>query len=707
MCTSLLGEGNVSTNEGGAVVKVCRASLACRGILAALLITASSAPQSVRATPTQQVPEVPQGSPPRASPQNDLTQVSIENLMNMEVTSVSKKEQKLSQVAAAIFVITQEDIRSSGALNIPDLLRMVPGLDVAQINANTWAISSRGFNLQFANKLLVLIDGRAVYTPLFGGVNWDTQDVPLEDIERIEVIRGPGGTVWGANAVNGVINIITKKTADTPGGLVTGGGGTQAQEFGTLQYGGKIKDDTSYRIFTKYFNDGHLTDLNGQNGEDDWHLLHAGFRVDSTLSKEDSLTSQGDIYTGDEGSIIVHSVLSPVENINVERLAPLSGGDVMTRWDHIFSSRSDMTLQFYFDRYTRDGPEASEDRNTFDISFQNHIAVGARQDLIWGAEYRHSADQTVGTIDQAFVPANVSGELFDAFLQDEITLKPDRVDLYIGSRIEDSYFSGFDYEPSARLAWTPSNRRTFWGAISRASRTPTQRDVGIDAVLAAIPGPAEVTLFGNPNIQSEHVIAYQLGYRAQLTGRLSIDLTVFLNNYHDLVSAAILPSFFDPNSAPPVFVHPESFGNQMYGMTDGVEASVKWKATSRWTLSPGYSFLEMHLHTQSNSPDSTSVMDAQGSNPVHQAQLRSRVELSNSFTWDTNAYYVGPLPAQFVPSYTRVDSQLTWHLKERAALSIIGQNLLQDHHVEFNDQFQSVNSSQLKRSAYAKLTWRF
>jgi iron complex outermembrane receptor protein len=707
MCTSLLGEGNVSTNEGGAVVKVCRASLACRGILAALLITASSAPQSVRATPTQQVPEVPQGSPPRASPQNDLTQVSIENLMNMEVTSVSKKEQKLSQVAAAIFVITQEDIRSSGALNIPDLLRMVPGLDVAQINANTWAISSRGFNLQFANKLLVLIDGRAVYTPLFGGVNWDTQDVPLEDIERIEVIRGPGGTVWGANAVNGVINIITKKTADTLGGLVTGGGGTQAQEFGTLQYGGKIKDDTSYRIFTKYFNDGHLTDLNGQNGEDDWHLLHAGFRVDSTLSKEDSLTSQGDIYTGDEGSIIVHSVLSPVENINVERLAPLSGGDVMTRWDHIFSSRSDMTLQFYFDRYTRDGPEASEDRNTFDISFQNHIAVGARQDLIWGAEYRHSADQTVGTIDQAFVPANVSGELFDAFLQDEITLKPDRVDLYIGSRIEDSYFSGFDYEPSARLAWTPSNRRTFWGAISRASRTPTQRDVGIDAVLAAIPGPAEVTLFGNPNIQSEHVIAYQLGYRAQLTGRLSIDLTVFLNNYHDLVSAAILPSFFDPNSAPPVLVHPESFGNQMYGMTDGVEASVKWKATSRWTLSPGYSFLEMHLHTQSNSPDSTSVMDAQGSNPVHQAQLRSRVELSNSFTWDTNAYYVGPLPAQFVPSYTRVDSQLTWHLKERAALSIIGQNLLQDHHVEFNDQFQSVNSSQLKRSAYAKLTWRF
>src|SRR5580692_11670538 len=281
--------------------------------------------------------------------QQDLTQLSLEDLMNTKVTSVSKKEQKMSQVAAAIFVINQEDIRRSGALNIPDLLRMVPGLDVAQINANTWAISARGFNHQFADKLLVLIDGRAVYTPTDGGVNWDTQDVPLQDIERIEVIRGPGATVWGANAVDGVINIITKKAEDTQGGLVTGGGGTLAEEFGTLQYGGR-KGDTSYRVFLKYLNDDHLADLNGENGEDDWHLLHAGFRADTALSKRDSLTTQGDIYTGDEGSIIVHSVLSPVENINVERLAPLSGGDIETRWNHVFSSRSDTTLQFYFDR---------------------------------------------------------------------------------------------------------------------------------------------------------------------------------------------------------------------------------------------------------------------------------------------------------------------------------------------------------------------
>jgi len=627
--------------------------------------------------------------------------------MNIEVTSVSKKEQKLSNVAAAIFAITQEDIRRTGATNIPDLLRMVPGLDVAQINKNTWAISARGFNLQFANKLLVLIDGRAVYTPLFGGVYWDAVDVPLEDIERIEVVRGPGGTVWGANALNGVINIITKKAADTQGGLLSGGGGTQAHGFGTLQYGGKIKEGTNYRIFAKYLNDDHFPNLNGQNSDDGWHLLHSGFRVDTNLSGKDSLTTQGDIYAGNEGATIVHSVLIPPEDINLQRLAVLSGGNVLSRWNHTFSSRCDTTVQFYFDRYKRDGPDSDEDRDTFDFDFQNHIMLGVRQDLIWGAGYRHTADQTVGTIDKAFIPPNFAGELFNVFVQDQITLKPDRVALYLGSKFANDYFSGFDLEPSARLAWTPGNRRTFWTAISRAGRTPTRRDTGLDAALAALPGPAEVDLLGNRNMKSEHVIAYELGYREQPTGRLSLDLTIFFNNYHGLESAEHFPPFFDPTSVPPLLIIPISLGNKMYGTTEGIEASVNWRLTNRWTLSPGYSFLEMHLHTESKSLDSTSVADTQGSNPGHQAQLRSHLELSSTLSWDVSANFVGRLPAQFVPSYTRLDTQLVWKLAERVELSLTGQNLLRDHHVEFNDVFQSVNSSQVKRSAYAKVTWRF
>jgi iron complex outermembrane recepter protein len=638
---------------------------------------------------------------------NNLAAKSLEELMNIQVTSASKKEQSLSQVAAAIFVITQEEIRRSGALNIPDLLRMVPGLDVGQINESTWAISARGFNLQSANKLLVLIDGRAVYTPLFGGVYWDTVDVPLEDIERIEVIRGPGGTVWGANAVNGVINIITKNTADTQGGLVTGGAGSEAQGFGTVQYGGKINEDNKYRVFTKYLSNDHFQDLDGQDGNDSWHLLHGGFRVDSTLSAKDSLTTQGDLYKGNEGAVIVHSVLLPPDNVNVNELAQLSGGNVLTRWSHTFSSRVDTTVQFYFDMYDRDGPEADESRATIDFDFQNHIRLGARQDLIWGAGYRHTDDETVGTIDQAFVPANNAGELFNVFIQDQIALAADRVSLYVGSKFANDYFTGFDVEPSVRLAWTPNTRRTFWASISRANRTPTQRDAGLNAALAALPGPAEVVLLGNPNMKSEHVIAYEAGYRAQPSNRVSVDVAAFFNSYNGLESLEPEPAFFDATSVPPLVVHPILLDNQLDGTTAGVEASVNWKVTHRWTLSPSYSFLEMNLHTDPTSQDTVSVADAEGSNPSHQAQLRSHMEFHRGINWDASAYFVGALPSQTVPSYTRLDMQLSWRLGERVQVSLVGQNLLKDHHEEFSDFLQSVNSSLIKRSAYAKFTWQF
>ena len=652
--------------------------------------------------------EVARGQAPSAaqSPAGDLTQVSIENLMNVEVTSVSKKEQKLSQVAA-VYVITQEDIRHSGATNIPDLLRMVPGLDVAQINANTWAISSRGFNSEFANKLLVLIDGRTVYTPLFGGANWDTFDVPLEDIDRIEVIRGPGGTIWGANAVNGVINVITKKTEDTLGGLVTTGGGTAAQEFGTVQYGGKIQQDTSYRIFARYLNGDHFPDLNGTNGEDGWHLLHGGFREDTRLSAKDSLTTQGDLYAGSEGSTIVHTILNPPENVEVQRLTPLSGGNVLGKWNHIFSDRADMTMQIYFDRYTRSGPEVRETRNTYDFEFQNHLVWGNRQDVIWGFGYRHSADQTLGTIDEAFAPADWDGDLFSAFVQDQITVRPDRVFLSIGTKLENSYFTGFDLQPSIRVAWTPNKRHTFWASISRAARTPARRDEGVQAALAAFPGPTEVLLEGNANFEAEHVVAYELGYRAQPSPRLSLGATAFINTYTDLESIEPLPPFTNTNFNPPVMVVPMQLSNKMNGTTYGLEVYGKWKVNRVWTVSPGYSFLHMDLRLDPSSLDTVSVADGEGSNPANQAQLRSHVELFHGLSWDANGYFVGRLANQGVPSYTRVDTQLAWKVSERVTLSAVGQNLLQDHHLEFNDFLQVVNSALIKRSAYAKLTWRF
>ncbi|MBZ5661100.1 MAG: TonB-dependent receptor plug domain-containing protein [Acidobacteriia bacterium] len=640
--------------------------------------------------------------------------MSIEDLMNIQVTSVSKKEQKMSQAAAAIFVITQEDIRRSGAANIPDLLRMVPGMDVSQINANSWAVSARGFNNQFSDKLLVLIDGRAVYTPLLGGVNWDTQDVPLEDIERIEVIRGPGGTVWGANAVNGVINILTKKAGDTAGGLLNVVGGTDAQAVGLAQYGGKIGSGTNYRIFSKFLNHDSLPELDGSSGDDRWNLLHGGFRTDSNISSKDSLTVQGDVYVGNEGATIIHlfSIDPPVVD-NLDVRDGLSGGNILGRWNHTFSSRSGTTFQFYFDNYERSGPESHETRNTIDFDFNHRWAWGSRQDVVWGAGYRQTWSEDAGTIDQAFNPSDTSLHLFNFFAQDTITLLPGRLFLTAGSKIEDSFYTGFGLEPSVRVAWTPSERLTLWSAVSRAEHTPDQRDAGLVASLAAFPDPGgagtpvQVILFGSPQFLPEHVLAYETGLRAEPSGRFSIDVSAFFDRYDHLQSLEPGPRVFEPSPAPARFVMPIAFGNLLYGTTEGGEVSASLKLTDRWTLSPGYAFLEMHLHPKPSSQDTVSVAQNEGSSPRHQAQLRSHVDLPHGLSWDASAYFVGALPMQGVASYTRVDTQLRWKIAERAEFSVVGQNLLRNDHLESMDQLTLVNSSLIKRGAYAKIIWWF
>jgi len=655
---------------------------------------------------------VPRSIAQESSASRDLGDLSIEELMNESVTSVSKREQKLSQAAAALFVINQEDIRRSGALNIPDLLRMVPGLDVAQINSNTWAISARGFNHQFSDKLLVLIDGRAVYTPTVGGVNWDTQDVPLEDIERIEVIRGPGATIWGANAVNGVINVITRQAKDTQGVLATAGGGTQDRAFGTAQYGGKIGEDASYRVFTKYFDHSDLPDLTGRDVNDDaWHLLHGGFRVDGSLSGNDSLTAQGDIYSGSEGAVIEHvAAISPPVNESVQRRTDLSGGNILGRWNHVLANGSDTTVQVYFDRYLRLGPSTFEARNTADFDFQRHQRLGSRQDVVWGAGYRRSADQIGGTIDGAFVPADRTLQLFSAFVQDEITLAPERVFLTLGTKLEHNAFTGFELGPSIRVSWTPSARDTIWAAVAEAARTPGRNEANGDFNIAAftLPDgtPAEVGLVGNPRQEAEHLLATDLGYRVQAGSRVSVDLSMFYNRYRELRTLEPGAPFLETNPVPHVDI-PLVFSNQMHGTTEGLELSTHFKVTDRWTLSPGYALLHMNLRTDPGSQDTITAANTEGSNPRHQAQLRSAVNLPHGLGWNTSLYFVDRLPAQQVPSYTRLDTQLIWRSTERLEWSLVGQNLLQNLHVESDDLVTSVQPTQVQRSVYAKFTWTY
>jgi iron complex outermembrane receptor protein len=643
--------------------------------------------------------------------QQDLTQLSLDDLMNTRVTSVSKRVESLSRTPAAIFVITSEDIRRSGATNIPDLLRMVPGVDVAQINANTWAISARGLNDRFSNELLVMLDGRNVYTPTFGGVFWDVLDLPLEDIERIEVIRGPGATIWGANAVNGVVNIITKKASETRGGMVVAGGGNLDQGFGTAQYGGGVGKSTDYRVYTKYFNQEQLPAPTGQGGADGWHLLRGGFRSDSSLSVKDKLMVQGDVYTGEEGTpaFFLASVTSPAPQ-DVDFAVPLSGGFLQSVWNHTLSARSDTTFQIFFDRYKRDDV-LREHRNTFDVDFEHHFSWGARQDVVWGANYRNTDSHTHGDLGFSLNPPDVNMQLFSAFLQDEIALVPDKLYLTGGAKLDHSYYTGFNILPSAQAVWMPSTRRTFWAAVAQANRTPAETDAGIRLNFAGFPGPGGVpalaALVGNPHFNDEALTAYQMGYRTRILEHLSIDFAGYYGHYYNQQTTEPAAPFFEATPAPAHLVLPVTYENLMHGEAHGLEGAVNWKVSDRWTLDPGYAFEQIHMHLDATSQDTGSVLDAEGSSPVNSAQLRSHLDLTHGVAWDASAYFVDRLRNGQIPSYTRLDTGLSWRWTEGLAMSLVGQNLVKDRHLEFIDDTNSARSTLMKRSVYAKFTWQF
>lgn len=631
----------------------------------------------------------------------DLANDSLEDLMNIKVTSVSKNEEKLSRTAAAAFVITQDDIRRSAANNIPDLLRMVPGMDVAQIDANTWAISARGLNGRFSNELLVLVDGRTVYTPTFGGVFWDVLDVPLEDIDRIEVIRGPGGSVWGSNAVNGVINIITKKSGDTPGAMLEAGGGNAGQSFETLQYGGRLKG-TDFRAFEKYLNYGSSPGLSGQDGADGWHVLRGGFRSDTTLTSRDTLTFEGDLYSGREGLTTAFQPIGTQVN--------LSGGFLQGIWNRAYSPRSDMALQVSYDQYERDDL-LREDRKTFDLNFQDHFRWSERHDLTWGFEYRRSASSAPGSFFVSFVPSNVTMQLFSSFLQDEIAILPDRLYLTIGTKLEDNHYTGFAAMPSIRVAFVPGPNRTIWAALSRVDRTPAETDTGLRVNLEALPPsgglPVFLRLMGNPHFQDELSTTYEAGFRTEVANRLTLDFGAYYGDYGDQQTTEPATPFFENSPPPPHIVAPLIYENLMKGETHGLEISAEWKPAARWTLSPGYAFEQIHMHPSPSSQDTTLASEAEGSSPVHSAQLRSSIVLWRNVNWDASAYFVDRLTDPDTPSYTRVDTQLSFPFGERGVLSLVGQNLLHDHHQEFADSTGSVISTLVKRSVYAKLTWKF
>ena len=635
----------------------------------------------------------------------DLMHLSLEELMNVEVTSVSKRAEKLSEAPAAISVTTAEELRRSGVTSIPEGLRLVPGLEVARVDAHNWAISGRGFNDLFANKLLVLMDGRSVYTPLFSGVYWDVQDTLLEDIDRIEVIRGPGSTLWGANAVNGVINIITRPARDTQGLLLTGGGGTEEQGFGGLRYGGSMGPNAYYRVYARYFNRDDQVLPDGSDSNDRWNMERAGFRIDWDASTDNHLTLQGDLYSGRLDQTYFLPIPNPPFAQTNQGHLNVNGGNVLGRWSHSFSAGSDLKLQLYYDRTVRDGPVLNEDRDTFDIDLQHHFLLGERQDVVWGAGYRVSSDEIDDTYTVTFNPDQRAIQLFSFFGQDEITLVPDRLRLTLGSKFEHNEFTGFEYQPSVRSSWTPTDRQTVWASISRSVRTPSRAEEDILLrQLSTVPGVQQVLLQGNREFDSEQMLAYEAGYRWRPRDRISLDVAAFYHDYDHLRSLEPGGFQFGPPGPPVTAVF--TAANKLHGETYGIEFAPSWQVTEGWRLQAAYTFLQMQLHHDAGSGDTTSERDERRS-PHHQFSLRSSMDLLHNVEFDCAFRYVEGLPDFQIPSYAVVDVRLAWRPLKDLELAIVGQNLLDNRHPEFQSLFIPTERTEVQHSVYGKVTWRY
>ena len=655
-----------------------------------------------------------------ADEENTVNNLSIEDLLNVEVTSVSKKAQSLNDAAAAIFVISHEDIKRSGATSIPDALRLAPGLDVARINSNQWAITSRGFNGRLANKLQVLIDGRSVYNRSFAGVDWENQDVLLEDIDRIEVIRGPGATMWGANAVNGVINVITKSSAKTLGSMLTGGGGNFEQGFGSFRYGTQLNDKTSARAYIKGFNRGgnhiepNITGYDIQNApsSDQWNKQQGGFRIDSHLNNRDDLTFQGDVYSSSANLSSMVPDLNTLSNSLLTNSTHTVGGNLLSRLQRTLSTTSDLKLQFYYDAYDRDIGIFKDARHTLDLDIQHRFLWLRHHDILWGANYKYGHDHIIGTRGADYFsmnPVSINDHLASIFIQDEVSMFDDKLKFSLGSKIEHNDYSGFEGQPSAHLVWAPKLNQRIWTGISRAVRTPSRIDKGVNYLGLIEPqntqlNPTEVPVLlnwqGNRAYKAESLISYEIGYRTTMFKNISFDIAGFYAQYKNMDSYIASPLQFDADNRYIFqnFVSSNSEQTHSYGL----ELASVWQMLDWWRWDMNHSwFHNQYAHAINYA-----------SSPHHHSSVRGLINLSPTLDFDIGWRYVGNSNADTafsyisIPSYFALDLRTAWRPVKQLELSVTGQNLLQTHHMEYVSDSIFLPAA-IVRSVYGKISYSF
>lgn len=621
-----------------------------------------------------------------------LSKLSFSDLTNI-VTSVSKRPEEAFTAPAAVYVITQEDIKNSGLRSIPEILRMAPGLQVARSDAGAWAITSRGFNSDgFGNKLLVLMDGRSVYTPLFSGVYWDVQDTFIEDIDRIEIIRGPGATLWGANAVNGVINIITKKAKDTQTNIVSAGIGTEIRDFAEARIGSTYKDNIFYRVYGKHLDYDASKTTSGINGGNNGSNDRAGFRTDWGNSENNEFTIQGDAYHNQENiNLYIPNgpLVSPDNYVT-------SGGNIITRWDHKHTNDAKSSTQIYLDSASSHYNAIHQNNYTFDVDYQYNTNISTNNNLITGIGYRYITDNLQGSDLLSFTSRSRERSLYNLFIQDTYKIIPDKIHLTFGSKFEHNDFTGIEIQPSARVGWYPNTRNTIWASVSRAVKTPSRSDDDISLVVS----PGYVRWLGNRDTKSEELIAYELGYRIKPREYLFFDATTFINKYDRLRTFENSTS-----SLPSDTVFALDVDNKAKAISKGFELATNWSVTKNWKLKGSYTFLTMNIEPTSDSTDTT-VAGQSGVSPKNQFSIQSQLYLPHSIELTNSLYYVDSLPNISVPGYYRFDSRIMWTVKPGLELSLIGQNLFDDRHQEFSQALHGT-ANEIERNIYGKVTVRF